>query len=360
MFSAEAVKKADTALENLRGQTKWQVVIETVDSLDGRDIDKVKIENAKELNIHGVYILINKEKHGIRVVPSESAQKVFSKEADKAVYQALVDAFKARDYDKGLLGAVALLRKDAGLTPDLKTVAEPPPAPDTTQKAVAAIPPPKGKIEEPPPAEVATSGGGVMILVIVGLGILFVLFMISRIFRRPQVMQQGYPPNAMMGGGSAPRPNPGPNPGYPQPGYGPQTGYGYGPPPPRQGGGFMSGLLGGAGGAIVGNILYDKFGRPHEAPPQHQGGVMPTHGADAPWQAPDAPTESFDPNAGAGGDWTEEPAPDAGNTGGDWGSQAEDSGNTGGDWGGDGGGDAGGGDWGGGDSSPDPSQGGDW
>ena len=36
MFSAEAIKKADTALGKLRGQTRWQVVVETVDSLEGK------------------------------------------------------------------------------------------------------------------------------------------------------------------------------------------------------------------------------------------------------------------------------------------------------------------------------------
>ena len=116
----------------------------------------------------------------------------------------------------------------------------------------------------------------------------------------------------------------------------------------------MSGALGGLGGAIAGNILYDKFGRPHEAPPQNPGTPYSTHTSDVgPWPSnPQQPAETYDPGAVVGGNWSEDPAaapaPDSGSTGGDWGAPADDSGNTGGDWGGGDTGGDGGGDWGGG------------
>ena len=100
---------------------------------------------------------------------------------------------------------------------------------------------------------------------------------------RPVPPQPGY--------GPAPTPTYGPPPGYappPAPGY--PVGGGYGGPPPQQGGGgggFVSGMLGGLGGAIAGNVLYDKFGRPHP----EQGGPVhaPTH-------------EGVTPSAPVGGD----------------------------------------------------------
>ena len=135
----------------------------------------------------------------------------------------------------------------------------------------------------------------------------------------------------------------------------------------------MSGVLGGLGGAIVGNILYDKFGR--ALPPEGSSHGHEHHGqADpqgSPWPqgqapAPTQPSETYDPNAGVGGDWGTPDAPvtDDG-AGGDWGNAAPAE-QGGGDWGSpdnsapDTGG---GGDWGGSpepEPQPEPDTGGDW
>ena len=72
----------------------------------------------------------------------------------------------------------------------------------------------------------------------------------------------------------------------------------------------MSGMLGGIGGAVVGNILYDQFGRPHEArmaAPTHDAGAGGgIGGITPPGQSGggiEPPHETYDPNAGVGGDW---------------------------------------------------------
>ena len=127
----------------------------------------------------------------------------------------------------------------------------------------------------------------------------------------------------------------------------------------------MSGALGGAAGAIAGNLLYDKFGRPHESPGQGTGAGH-SQGAGFPHQegpplhsdpgfGPGSndhfgsvpPTESYDPNAGAEADWGgPDPDPDQDRAGGDWGGGAEPEppdDTPGGDWGG--GSDEPGGDW---------------
>ena len=74
MFSPEAVKKADTALEALRGQTRWQVVVETVDSLDGKTARQAATDNIKELKVHGLYVLIAKKEHHVELEPSDSGR----------------------------------------------------------------------------------------------------------------------------------------------------------------------------------------------------------------------------------------------------------------------------------------------
>ena len=77
MFSPEAVKKADAQLENLRSLKHWQVIIETVESISGgRTIDQAVLENAKELQVHGLYVLIDKKDKKLRVEPSNTARKV--------------------------------------------------------------------------------------------------------------------------------------------------------------------------------------------------------------------------------------------------------------------------------------------
>ena len=134
----------------------------------------------------------------------------------------------------------------------------------------------------------------------------------------------------------------------------------------------MSGALGGIGGAIVGNILYDKFGRalPQEGSShvhEHHGQVDPQGN---PWpqgqgSAPTQPSETYDPNAGVGGDWGSPNAPVADDgAGGDWGNAAPAE-QGGGDWGSpdNSAPDTGGGDWGGSpepEPQPEPDTGGDW
>ena len=91
-----------------------------------------------------------------------------------------------------------------------------------------------------------------------------------------------------------------------------------------RGGGFLSSLFGGIGGAMAGNWLYDQFSG------RHHGGDYAdntSHGADVGNQGTGS-------DAG-GSDWS------GGGAVGDWGGDA----GGGGDWGG--GGDGGGGDWGG-------------
>jgi uncharacterized protein len=114
-------------------------------------------------------------------------------------------------------------------------------------------------------------------------------------------------------------------PGYGAPGYG-APGYGGG------GGGFMSGLLGGLGGAVAGNWLYDQFSGGRHNATHEAGGYQPDgYSSGIPDQGNDEIIGAND-DAGGGASWDDSPA-DAG--GGDWGG-------GGGDWGG--GGDAGG-DW---------------
>ena len=168
---------------------------------------------------------------------------------------------------------------------------------------------------------------GTFLLILAGIfGVLLVLRLIGGLFGRQRA---GYP--GQMGGMGMNRPGMGlPGPGY----YG---GPGYG----GRGGGFFSGLLGGLGGALAGNWLYDQMSGRHSHMTSADAYPPDSPLSGAPDQGDDA-IIGADDHGGRGETWDD--------PGGDWGGG--DAG--GGDWGG------GGGDWGGGDGGGDWGGGGDW
>jgi uncharacterized protein len=356
MFSPEAIQKADLALRDLQRDTKWQVAIATVPTLHGEDVRKRAAADAATSKVDGLFVLIDKAEKTIGIVPSERARRVFTQDKIDSVIATLQKDFKAGEFDRGLLAAVQGLR-DAGSAHPAAKVESPGTETGTSPKVPAPVTPreapsPEVASRDPvaPQAEVKPNWP---LYLGIGAALVFVLWLLSRAFSpKPaayappaapsapgyaptaaNVPPQGYAPAGRPmppgGGYGPPPPGYGPAQGYPQGGYAPQGGGGVG------GGGFMSGALGGLGGAIAGNILYDRFGRPHEsqAPPTHEGhmggpvGYIPP--APPPTDPVPTPAETYDPNAGVEGSWgSDSSAPPASN---DWvGSGA--SGGAGGDW----------------------------
>lgn len=453
IFTNEAARDADKALKDLEKHAgKWQAVVETVGSLDGRDIKDVLTDHAKARDVRGIYVLISRDDKKYRVERSKSAADVFTQARIDAITRVLGDSFKAGDFDQGLKSAVAEIRKSVdsnlvaaapapapaakpgdwpGLAPQpgAKSAAKPtPPGPGSKgqtdkpllpgpgESAAKSAATPSATTAEAPradrepaptpaPAPKAKPSAGIprplIFLALAGAVIVGIILLRKMFGGRPSPQYPPFTPaNAPGGNANAPgfgpafggqqvRGNAGPmvggQPGY-NPGYGPPPPGGYPPgyaPPPNQGGGmgnFVTGALGGAAGAVAGNILYDQFGRPRQA---HASEMQPGHptppmppadgynadnaavgGWDAP--APPAPEEWGGAAGGAEGGWDNT---GAGQGGGDWGA-AENSGGQGdwgtpadaagqGEWGADPG--AGGGDWG--DAAPDDGGGdggGDW
>ena len=377
MFSVDAAAKADKELESLREATRWGAVIETVESLDGKTPKEAALARAKTLKVRGLYVLIARDEHKVYAEPSESASKVFTKEKLSAIDEAMTTAFKVRRFDDGLAGAVEAIRRAAGLggalaAGEFKAEAAPSaplPAPSPDQKADWGIggvkqplKPQAGEASAGRPAAVPApapqpvpegvdkgngGGSGFGTLMVGGGAVLFVLWMISRMFRGRQASTPG--PVSMGGPGYGPA-QPPMRPA-PAPGYGPGPGYGAPAAPPAQGGGssFLTGMMGGAAGAVAGNILYDKFGRPHEGPegPGHPHGGMVSppdlpYGTTGDHGSTNPPGEVYNPDAGVEGDWGNAPAPDQ--------EPVADQGGAEGDWGG---GESGG-------AESDQDQGGDW
>jgi len=319
MFSADAIRKAQAEFDRIERTTSVPVVIETITAISGlesgasatekrRAIEVLAEKKAREIGYEGVYLLISKNDH---VFSEPLVKKRFESQLPKerrgAVRDALVSEFKNGNFDAGLVKAAGILAESLSETPVV-----------APRRAIPGV-----------PAQRRGDAGkfGLGSLLVIGLGIFGVLLLfrvLGGLFNRGG----GY--SAPMGMGGM-RPGMGPGPGYGAPGYG------YGGP---RGGGFFSGMLGGLGGALAGNWLYDQFsGRHGGAGHVDAGAYTSGEGAEHPDQGGDA-FVGGDDDGGQGTSWADPGGDPSG--GGDWGG-----GDGGGDWGG-GGGDWGSGDWGGG------------
>jgi hypothetical protein len=328
MFSPEAVKKAQAQLDQIERKTRIPIVIETIDSIPGLEknaptnarrkaIDDLAVERVKKEHDAGVYLLMSSRDRVLSnvLVRARDAARL-PKESRLEIYNALLDHFKEKRFDAGLASAVALLDQSLSAPSNARANGHAPAAP---------IPGRRG-------GNVNGAGFGVGTLLMIGLGIFAVLILLRALGGLFGRSGGGY--SSPMGMGGMPGPGMGPGPGYGPQGYG-----GYGAP---RGGGFFSGMLGGLGGALAGNWLYDQFSGRHGSPGQTDAGAYtPGESTSAYDPAGDAPVGADD-TGGMGGSW-DDPGP--ADTGGDWGGGdgGADWGGGGGDWGG-GGGD-GGGDW---------------
>jgi uncharacterized membrane protein YeaQ/YmgE (transglycosylase-associated protein family) len=330
MFSRDAVQKANTQLEQLERATKIPVVIETISEVPGLDknaspeqrreaISALAVKRDNALKDEGVYYLISKNDHlNSNILVRERFAAVLPRAKRDSIGHAFLAEFKKNDFDGGLLhGVQAIERALEGATVGHHAATAPGGIEPRHQPAGAAR------------ARGGQSTMGTFLLIILGIfGVLLVVRLLGGLFNRSA--GAGYPGQMGM---QRPGMGPGGGPGY----YG---GPGYG----GRGGGFFSGMLGGLGGALAGNWLYDQFSGRH-------GGMSSAdaiHSADYTSGTPDGGDAivGADDGGGGGGDWGGDGgAADTG--GGDWGGGGGDWGGGGGDWGG------GGGDWGGGG-------GGDW
>ncbi len=307
LFSPDAVREAEAKLNQVEREMGISTTIETIASLQGEPIGEAAIERARATHTEGLFILIPKQEHRIWVLASKHYTKSITGEHRKAVEQAFISGFKKGDFDAGL--------KDGTQTIARELTAAQSESGGHLRQAGA---PPVGPLRGRPGVRPGANSFGLGSLLGIGLLIVAVLVGIRLI-------------GSLFGGGrgaygpGAGAPGMGPGYGGGGPGYGP----GYGG---RGGGGIFSSILGGLGGAMAGNWLYDQFsGR------NHGGGNYADTTGSAPDAAPTSGGDEWGGGAGTGGDWGGGDAGGDGGGGGDWG------GGGGGDWGGGGGGDWGGG-----------------
>ncbi len=307
MFSPQAVARAEAELSRIEKRTGAPTLIETIDAIpdlaaDATTKTKLRAINAlaekrdRENDARGIYILLSKKDRVLSNVLIRARLAGALPEATRLeIRDAFIEPFKAGDYDGGLTAATKAI--DEAL-PDGPVAARP----AGGRRMVPVAPAPGAN--RPARAEQQFGLGSLLLL---GAGVLGVLFVI-RLLSGSLGARGGYPQGM-------PRPGPGMGMGGPGMG-GPGYGGGYG-----RGGGFFSGMLGGLGGALAGNWLYDQFSG------RHSSGHYSDASSHSPMGGDDFGASDPGGDAIIGGD-------DGGGFGGSWGD-------SGGDWGG--------GDWGGGD-----------
>lgn len=293
MFSPGTVAALEQRIGAFNAQTGKAIVIVTVPSLNGETRQQAAQTVFSEQRVNGILIFIAKAERQDIIVPGRATAQFFPAATTTQIREAMEAQFKNGDFDAGITTAVNqtldVFRANLGTLPS------------NTRNYPATV----------NSRPVAVSNGFHLsmfwwiIIIVVG------FLVIRSIFRSMGPRYYGGP------GG----------PGMPGPGGMPGGGYGYGGPGyyGGGGGGFWSGLLGGLGGAWLGNEMFNRG---------NQGGGM----------------LGGDQGGGYGGNVGN--APDPGGWGNDAG-QADMGSSSGGDWGGGGfgGGDfGGGGGFGGGDS----------
>jgi uncharacterized membrane protein YgcG len=236
-FTSETVAQANQIIKELKQRYRKDVLVETVHvpegqrqeasspdaHVKGRFFADWAARRAREEGVNGIYVLITREPGHVEVAVGNHTRAVFSDEQRHRLAQILLNRFKQKEYDAGLLEAVRYVRSALAAAP----------------KAVGAAVLAGAEHPRLPYAPRGTGGGlGVWHWLGLSLAVLVGVWIVSAVFR------------AVAGAGA-------------QPAYGGPGGpSGYGPAayaPAGGGGGFFSSLLGGMFGAAAGSWLYDRF-----------------------------------------------------------------------------------------------------
>ncbi len=295
MFSAATVAQLNSRIGSFNAQTGKEIVVVTTPSLAGATLQNAAASAFAQQNVNGILIFIARDDRRDIIVPDRVASQSgwFTPDVLRSIRTAMESQFKSENYDAGIAGAV-----DSIL--------------NVYRSHLGSLQRPAGAAAAPAQRS-ASPFGGFHLSMFWWIIIAVVGFLILRSILRAASAPRYYggPPGAT------------PTPGAPMGGYGPGYGYGgYG-----GGGSFWSGLLGGLGGAWLGNELF-----------RGGGGIAPTQGGAA---APDA-GGGWGGDSGAGWQSDAGQADMSGASSGDWSGGGFGDGGGGGDFGG-GGGDSGGG-----------------
>jgi uncharacterized membrane protein YgcG len=300
LFSAAALAATNARITDFAATTGKEVFVYTTPSLDGDNVDSAAERVFAQQQVNGVMIFISKSPKKIGVYPDRASRTFFPAGTTGSIRDAIAASFNTGNFDQGLQNGVSL-----------------------TINLYRSHLPARTSYNPNSPVVRHVAGGFSMGWIFFFLIIVVAFLVLRALFRAlfaPRVAPPMGGPYGMNAGG------PMGGPGY---GYGPGMGMG-GMGMGMGGGGFWSGLLGGLGGAWLGNEIFGGH--------NNLGGNFGGAGFGG-----------TDAGSGDQSGFQSDPGQiDTGNaSSGDWGGGA--GGDSGGGWGGgDGGGFGGGGDGGGG------------
>src|SRR5579859_961389 len=120
-FKTETVKKADEVIKAIKRDKKKDLLIETfrhvpadkekeANSSDhevkNRFFNEWALERARKEEVNGIYVLICKDPPYVKVAVGNKTHKEFTDDERDHLGKILVDRFKKKEYDEGLLEAV--------------------------------------------------------------------------------------------------------------------------------------------------------------------------------------------------------------------------------------------------------------
>jgi hypothetical protein len=132
-FSEEAVSEADDVIRGIRQAFDRDVMVETYAAVpderkdelarDGRDkfYEDWLNRRAKQLGVHGVFVLMTREPGRVQVgVDKATRHRAFTLGDGEALKEILGSAFRAKQFDRGLLEGVRLIKRRMreNLSPD--------------------------------------------------------------------------------------------------------------------------------------------------------------------------------------------------------------------------------------------------
>ncbi|HEY1882859.1 MAG TPA: TPM domain-containing protein [Candidatus Cybelea sp.] len=300
MFSTATVAQLNMQISSFNAATGKEIVVLTVPSLGGAPLQSAAQNAFSQQSVDGVLIFVARDDRRDIIVPDRNGVQAgwFTPDVLRDIRTSMEAQFRSENYDAGITGAVSAILNIY-----------------RAHRGELNRPQPGGAGAAAPAARNTSRLGHISMfwwVIIAVIGFLL-LRSVLRAVSRPRYY----------GGSAPPAAPPGTPPG---PGYGPPPGYGYGGY--GGGGSFWSGLLGGLGGAWLGNELFRGGGA---------GGILPGgSGQSAPdaggsWGANDSggwqsDAGQSDMGSASGGDWSGGGFGDSGGGGGDFGGGGGDSG----------------------------------
>jgi uncharacterized membrane protein YgcG len=322
-FSPDAVTTANEKLASVEQKYSRQLRVETYpeipSDLKGQYSEATKREffqkwtrqRAQQVGVRGVFVLICRDPSTLQVEigNSISSSGLFTQADRSRLRDLMVQAFKEKNYDKGLLDAVDYFEKTLAQRSEAK--AEAPSGAAATPRPYNLPPAQTTPRSVPAPSPTPTRSFNFGGLLLIGLIVVVALFVLRRLFggarsNPPSSYDRGY--GAAPGG---------------QPGYPPGAPYGYSGGGGGFGRGFGGGILGGLLGGMLGNQMFGRHSddsSAHAAPPPSDPGTFN--------EPPAPPPSDFSGGGdalGGGGDF-------GGGGGGDFSGGGGDAGGGGGDF----------------------------